>query len=139
MLTATAIGGGAAGVAYVRARQTEPFQAGVQETATATLAALQELGMPSDKQNIGRHGGEIDAWTPGGHPLMIDLEEVPAKSPNDPPQTKVGVRFGPFGDKAQTERIIAQIEYRLANPAPPQPVAPPQPATHQSDEPPLAK
>jgi|GEM_PF-1286392 hypothetical protein len=139
MLAATAVGGSAAGVAYVRGRYTETVAGNVRETATATLSALHDIGMPADKQNIGRTGGEIDAWTPNGHPLMIDLESIAGLSPEEPPKTKVGIRFGPFGDKSQSERIIAQIEYRLENPAATPPQAPPQPPAIPTDEPPLAK
>lgn len=139
LTTATAVGGGVAGVAYVRGRCTETMSANIDDTADATLAALQDVGMPADKHRIGRTYGEIDSWTPDRHPLMIDLESVPGKSADEPPQTKVGIRFGPFGDKAQSERIIAQIMYRLENPPAPQPAAPLQPSAKQSDEPPLAK
>ena len=159
MLAATAVGGGAFGLAYVNGKVTETFDASLDATSTAAFSALQELALPMEGKDLGPAHAEIDSRTGTGRQIQIDLDAIAPAVPADPPQTKVGIRVVAFGDEELSRLLFDQIQHRLRNPAPvnanpPAPpftppadaaaAKPPPPplsptSSPQTDEPPLAK
>jgi hypothetical protein len=143
MLAATAVGGGAVGLAYVNGKVTDTFDAPLDATAVATRSALQDLGLPQESEQFGKAHGEVNSRTGTERQIQIDLDAITPAVPADPTKTKVGVRVVAFGDEALSRRVLDQIQYRLRNPAPVSaaPPLPPPPGASlpkQTDEPPLA-
>ena len=158
MLAATAVGGGAFGLAYVNGKVTEAFDASLDATSTAVFSALQDLALPMEGKDLGPAHAEIDSRTGTGRQIQIDLDAIAPTIPADPPQTKVGIRVVAFGDEELSRLLFDQIQHRLRNPAPVNanlpapPFTPPAdkaatppspplspPSSPQTDEPPLAK
>ena len=136
MLTATAIGGGAVGWAYINGKHTRTVDASLLESVTAVDAAIQDLGLTVRGRSIGSADGEIESSLANGDPVVVELERLSQPFPSDPAKTRIGVRVRAFGDQKQSELILDRINFRLKTP----PAAPLPPATltSQTDEPGLA-
>jgi len=141
LLAAGAVGGGAVAVGVSRGTVARAFDASVEATAAATQSALQDLGLPVQRPNLGRVAGEIDSTLATGEPVLITLKAEPQAVPSDPPKTRVAVHVKVFGDKQFSERLLDQVSHRLQNPAPPPAVQtslPPPPLPDETAEPGLA-
>lgn len=144
-LTATAVGGGAVGVAWLAGKTTRVVDGSLEESAMAVESALHDLGLPIADSRGGPAQAAIDSRLSNGDPVMIELNLEAKPFPSDAPRTRIGIRVATFGDEQSTKRIFEQIEYRLKNPAPPPlPAAPgalpPPPARSlETEEPPLAR
>jgi hypothetical protein len=133
-----AVGGGAAGYAYVKGKVSQTFTAPMDKAEAASEAALQDLGLPYSKPRIGSTHSQIDANTSLGEAILIDLDQ-------EKDQVRISVRVGSFGDQTLSHRILDQVEKRLNSseslPQGNSPFIPPagvKQASHETTEPPLA-
>src|SRR5579864_2226656 len=153
MATTAVVGGGAAGVAgvaYVKGKLVQSFDAPMDKAQAATRAALYDLGYSQGSVRPGNNHVEIDSNTSLGEAILIDLDLEKQQAPVDPPKVRISIRVGTFGDATLSHRIFEQIEKRLNSDEPLPPVPPPstlqrptvsqasfnQPV-RQTDEPPL--
>jgi hypothetical protein len=139
---ATAVGGGAVGVAYLAGRTARTVDASLDETSLAVGSALRDLGLPIDDSHGNSSHAEIMGRLANGESLRIDLDLEPRAFGTEQPRTKIGIRVATFGDQKISKTILDQIEERLKNPAPPPPPGsrpPPPLKSLETDEPPLAK
>jgi hypothetical protein len=114
-------GAGAAGYAYYKGEISFDFPAAFQPTWAATLAALQDLGLPIEHHSLVEDHGDIQTRSAEGENISIYVEPANTTSA---PNTRVHIRVGVFGNQKVSERIQAQISARLQNPAS-VPLAPP--------------
>lgn len=125
-----AAAGGAVGYAYLRGGLSQDFRAGLNDTWTATHAALADLGMPAlPPLERKETTASVESQTGDGTKVHLALETRPSPIPAEGPLTRVNVRVGVFGEKAVSEKLLAQIQLRLTPalqpvPLPPAPGAP---------------
>ncbi len=113
----TAAAGGAVGYAYVRGNVSQDYRAGFNETWTATHTALLDLGLPVLAANNGQGEGSLESRTGDNDAIRVSVDTRPVTVPADGPLTRVSVRVGMvLGDRALSERLLAQVETRLASP-----------------------
>ncbi len=72
-----------------------------------TLAAVESLQLRIDRQNVDGLGGSIEARRADGTPVQVQLKPVGERS------TRINVRVGVLGDRAQSERIHRTIRNQL--------------------------
>jgi hypothetical protein len=120
-----AAAGGAAGYAYYKGGLAKDFNASLDTSWAAAKASAVELGMPVVAEKREKDGGIIDVKAGDGQTVRINFETLPVAVPTDGPRTDVSVRAGLFGDRALSERVIAQIASHLE----PQAAASPAPGT----------
>jgi hypothetical protein len=118
-ITAGAVGAGAAGYAYYQGAVPRDYNAGMDQTWNATQAALADLSMPVISAERGDTGATIESRTGDGSKIAISLEPRAARVPADGTWTHVSIRVAMLGDKPTSERIMNQIDARLAPPLPP--------------------
>jgi hypothetical protein len=139
---AVAIGGAAAGAAvgytYFRGNVSADFPADFNTTWAATQAALLDLGMPvNDPKRTSDTEGTLTTQTGDGTKVSIELETRAARIPTEGPITEIEIRVGLIGDRAVSERLMSQIQVRLAQGVQPAP-APVAASLPQTAPPPLA-
>jgi hypothetical protein len=150
LVAAGAAAGGAAGYAYVQGNVSHTYNADLANTRAAVHSALNDLGMPVEKEEQDAAGAFIQTRLADGDPVKIHLETLASRIPAEGPLTEVGVRVATFGDHPMSERIHYQVGAHLASGSgatPPPPLAPTlgpvQPAAGApgvlTAEPPLAK
>jgi hypothetical protein len=71
----------------------------------------------------------VEGQTGDGTAVTVSLETRPGRIPVEGPLTRVNVRVGLWGDRAVSERLLAQVQARLGGapqvaPLPPAPGAP---------------
>jgi hypothetical protein len=120
-----AAAGGAAGYAYYKGGLAKDFHASLDTSWAAAKASAVELGMPIVAEKREKDGGTLDVKSGDGQTVRISFETLPVAVPTDGPRTDVSVRAGLFGDRALSERIIAQMASHLE----PQASATPLPGT----------
>ena len=119
-----AAAGGVAGYAYYKGSVPRDYAASFDQTWTAARAALADLGMAAGGAEPQPGAGTILSQTPDdGTQVELYVESIgPAPGPAEPvPQTRVSVRVGVWGDHALSDRVLDQIQVRLANPGAPVP------------------
>jgi hypothetical protein len=145
-----AAGGAVAGYAYYKGSVPREYPALLDQTWLAAQTALADLNMPVVGAEHKEGRGLLEARA-GGDRVEVALEAVPSPEPGGGPLTRVSVRVGVFGDRSLSERLLDQIQARLAAPAAttPAPVIsgppvvssrePPVAAASESRPPPLAE
>jgi hypothetical protein len=119
-VTAGVAGAGAGGYFYVQGNVLHDYNADPDHTWTAALLSLKDLGLPVKKADREKDGsGTIISQTGDGDKITITLEPKAARIPAEGQWTHVGVRVAMFGDSPVSERIIHQIDFRLAPPGTP--------------------
>jgi hypothetical protein len=123
---AVAIGGAAAGAAigytYYRDGVAADFPADFNTAWSATQAALQDLGMPiNDPRRTSDTEGSLTSQTGDGAKVSISVETRASRIPAEGPLTGIEIRVGWVGGRSAGERIMAQIQTRLAQGVPPAP------------------
>lgn len=109
-------GGAGTGYAFAKGKVKGTYPVGFMDAWTATHAALADLGLVIDKEDMKR--GVISSRTPEGKRVRLSVKEQSAKCPTEGPQTRVGVRVGCFGGRDASERILRQVALRLTPPVP---------------------
>ncbi|HZT82739.1 MAG TPA: DUF3568 family protein, partial [Gemmataceae bacterium] len=139
---ALAVGGAAAGatavgLAYHEGKLCRTYTAGLEDVRAATHAALGDLGMKIEAEEMGAAGGHLDSRLANGKPVRIHLDVEQPKIPADGPLTRVGVRVAWFGDKDASMRVLEAIDAHLTRPG--AFVGPPAPPTFGPPAPPPAQ
>jgi hypothetical protein len=130
-VTAGVVGAGAAGYYYYQGAVPRDFPAGMDQTWTATQQALADLGMPVVSAVRDIDNATIESVTGDGDKLKITLEPRAARVPADGQWTHVTIRVAMLGDGPVSERIMNQIDVRLA------PTTPAGPQVQVTTEPPM--
>jgi hypothetical protein len=127
------VAGGAAGYAYYQGRVARTYLANLEDTWSATVTALGELGMPVvSSERIG-NTGTIVSRTADGDRVNITLDLETSRIPAEGKVTRVCIRVAVFGDHPVSNRILDQIGFHLV----PGQRPPPEPPV-VTTEPPLA-
>jgi hypothetical protein len=140
-VTAGVVGAGAAGYVYYQGAVPRDFPANMDQAWAGTQMALADLGMPVVSAVRDDDSATIESRTGDGDKVKITLEPRAARVPADGQWTHVTVRVALLGDTPVTERIMNQIDSRLAPPtAAGQQVLQAQPAAplNQTVAPPMA-
>jgi Protein of unknown function (DUF3568) len=140
-VTAGVAGAGAAGYVWYQGGVPRDFPASMDQAWAGTQLALADLGMPVVTAVHDDEGATIESRTGDGDKVKITLEPRNARVPADGQWTHITVRVALLGDKPVTERIMNQIDTRLAPPgaAGQQPLqAQPAQPLNQTVAPPLA-
>jgi hypothetical protein len=116
LAVAAGVAGGALGYAYYQGNVRQVFPANFDDTFTATRAALADLNLPVESEEMKPFYGVVRCHATDGTPLKIVV--VGQANTETGPATQVGVRVGQFGDHSLSARILDQIGSRLI----PQPV-----------------
>jgi Protein of unknown function (DUF3568) len=103
-VTAGVVGAGAAGYVYYTGAVPRDFPANMDQAWAGTQLALADLGMP------------VVSAVGDGDKVKITLEPRAARVPADGQWTHVTVRVALVGDNPVSERIMSQIDTRLAPP-----------------------
>lgn len=110
---AVAVGGAAAGgtaaYIYFKGNVCQEYVASFKDTWQATLDALREQGLPLVKNENDGKKGKITSKTADDSTVYIDLETLASPLPAEGSVTRVCVRVGLRGDKAVSERFLAQV------------------------------
>lgn len=114
LCVAGAAAAGAGTYAYMSARRIQDYPVGYQETVLATRAALTDLGFPLLEQKLDETPGTIVSSTGNNTRITIDLTTTTSPIPTDGATTRVGVRVGLAGDDSVSERILDEINLRIA-------------------------
>jgi hypothetical protein len=114
---ATAAGGAALGYAYYMGEESHPYHAGLEDTWSATRAALSDLGMPVVKEENQQGSVFIESRTNYDDRVRIWLTKETSPIPAEGTLTVVGVRVGVFGDDKVSERVLAQVGTHLTSSA----------------------
>jgi len=69
--------------------------------------ALRDLGLAVEEQKIDSHQGQLTAKRSNGVPVMVTLERWTER------ETRVSVRVGALGDRAESERVHEAIARAL--------------------------
>jgi hypothetical protein len=144
-----AVGGGVAGVAYVKGKVAQSYDAPMTKTEAAVEASLRDLNLSAGKLRPGPTHSEIEGSTSLGETVIIDIDQEKGDAAKEGGRTKVSIRVGTFGDQTLSKRILDQVDKRLNSnePLPPagtgsSPFIPPtntiKQAVHETSEPPLA-
>jgi len=120
VVAGAAAAGGAATYFYVNGKVCQEYVATFNNTWFAAQAALKDLGYTLvANENDGKEGKLVCTGPDGKPKITLDLETQPSPIPNEGVVTRVCVRVGHFfGDKAVSERILAQVGAHLVAPVP---------------------
>ncbi|HKK33385.1 MAG TPA: DUF3568 family protein [Desulfomicrobiaceae bacterium] len=101
-------GGAAAGgtYAYFNGQADQEYNAGIQRTFNASLAACRDMGIPIEKQTLNGDSGKITGRLDGDR---ISISQT-LKADN---VTLVSVRVGLLGNETVSRKIHTAIENRL--------------------------
>jgi len=101
-------GGAAAGgtYAYFNGQADQEYNAGIQRTFNASLAACRDMGIPVEKQTLNGDSGKITGRLDGDR---ISISQT-LKADN---VTLVSVRVGLLGNETVSRKIHTAIENRL--------------------------
>jgi len=83
------------------------YEAHIEEVWEATLQSVEELKLATESTKLDAFGGEIKGEMADGTTYTIELKRLGEKS------TEVGVRIGPFGDRAKSDTIHDKILSKL--------------------------
>ena len=110
-VAATVGSGAGAGVgtySYVTGELQATYSTSIERLWPASLAAMQDLKLTVDRQQMDALGGIIEARRADGTPVKVHLKPAGELS------TRVGVRVGTsFGSQEKSERIHRAIAKRL--------------------------
>jgi hypothetical protein len=118
-LGGVAAAGGVAGYAYYKGGLAQEFNGDLDTSWAATKASLQELGLPVSVEKREKAGGSIDSRTGDGQAIRISFTSITPRIPAEGPRTDISVRVGLFGDRATSDRILAQLSAHMSPVAPP--------------------
>lgn len=143
---ACAAGAGVTANAYAKGKICHLYVADLNDSVAATHAALNDLGLPLEKENVKPNSAVLRTRTGDGDRVRIILAREASRIPADGAMTRIAVRVGTFGDHPLSERILVQIGAHLVPQAGP-PLPGPGPVTPVAaagtaplpQEPPLAK
>jgi hypothetical protein len=111
-------GGAATGYFYCKGRIYRDYPAGLPDVRNATHAALADLHFlifteePKDGKDF------IVTKTAAGKKVRIYLDCLASPIPAEGLLTRVSIRVATFGDESVSARVLDQIAWRLAHPAP---------------------
>ena len=107
-VVAGAVAGAALGTAaYVNGEHTQVYNANLDRTWAATMAALKDMNISVEKSTKDGLGATIEGERADGTDVKIKQE------PAENGHTQVKVRVGTFGDQAESEAIQRRIADRL--------------------------
>jgi hypothetical protein len=112
-VAAGAAGGAAIGYVYCKGKIYDTYNAGFQDTWTATHAALRDLGMPVVSEEIKNGKGTIVSRTANDEKIHLFVDTVDSKIPAEGQMTRVSIRVAVFGDRPVSVRILDQINVHL--------------------------
>ena len=113
-------GAGAATYAYVNGESRKYYPYPVEQTWPAVRDSVVALGLPVVQEASNALGARLESRNAEGQKVTIKLEPKGAA-------TKVEIRIGVFGDEDASQRILAEIDTRLAGGAA---IPPPLPDVH---------
>jgi hypothetical protein len=118
-----AAGSGTAAYIYFNGNVCQEFVASFDSTWKATLATLNEQGLPIIKNEVDGAKGKITSRTADNTGIHISLKTMPSPIPAEGSVTRVCVRFGIKGDRPVSERFLDRVAAHLfpAGGAPPLP------------------
>lgn len=93
--------------AYINGEHTEVYNANLDRTWAATMAALQDMNIRVEKSTKDGLGATIEGERADGRDVKIKQE------PTENGHTQVKIRVGTFGDQAESEAIQRRIADRL--------------------------
>ncbi len=106
-LAIAAAGAAGGGVAYVRGELTDTLQASVPQSARATEGALKDLGYNIVERKADAQEASFEARTADDTSVSVSLERETDRT------TKVGIRYGVFGDERKSIKILETIKAKL--------------------------
>ncbi len=99
--------GGAGAALWSKGKMVEELDASFSRAHTASIAALNDLELPVNKDVKGGLKAKIESRFPDGKYVSIDIRAVTESS------SKITVRVGTFGDKARSEKILGAIHQHI--------------------------
>jgi hypothetical protein len=110
---------GVAGYAYWQGKMCHAYVADIADAMKATKAALTELGMTVNKEELGDDKAVIKTRAADGTRVTIKFHREVSQIPSEGAITDICVRVGTLGDHPLSGRILYQISSHLVPVTPP--------------------